>query len=319
MARKLGDKLKASLAADKDPLAGRFERLDQAETQPQSPAPAHNSASPLLNELELAEHMYIPLELVDDNPYNARTIYLEHIVIERAASIASNGQSSAVSVIRLPSGRYQLIDGHYRKRALQHLGRKEILARIVTANTPLDQYKLSFASNDHRSGQTPLDNAIAWKKLLDNGICKTEDDIAQITMVHKSWVNKILSLVTLPDVLLDIIAEHPDKISQSVAYEIVLFYKKSEQNDALTEKLLRSVVADGLGKRDVESERKRLEQKTRRTHVMSRQFKITKMTGVTGSIKDWGNGRVVLDVKIEDGEKRKKLLELLKSEMEIQE
>ncbi|MFL9611008.1 ParB/RepB/Spo0J family partition protein [Methylobacillus sp. Pita2] len=328
MVKKLGSKLSASISKNPDPLAGRFQRLEKAEAgeggetavaEKVSPPAPVTAAVDEATDKSTAEHAYIPINLVDDNPYNARTIYQEHIVIERAASIAANGQTNAVTVIKLKNGRYQLIDGHYRKRALLHLGSKEILVRIVDAESPLEQYKLSFAANDHRSGQTPLDNALAWKKLIDDGICRTEEEIAHVTMVHKSWVNKILSLTYLPTTLLDLIAENPDKVSQSVAYEVVQYFRQSENNEPLTERLLRNVITEGWGKRDVEAERKRLVEKPKRTHAMSRQFKITRMTGVSGSLKDWGNGRVVLDVKIQDDEKRKKILELIKKEMDITE
>src|ERR1700731_3296149 len=85
----------------------------------------------------------IPLDFVLDNPFNARQIYNPDVIKERAASIATHGQ-------RVPAlacedwnhpGKYILIDGHYRKRAIQAAGKSEIECLIEPIANELELYR----------------------------------------------------------------------------------------------------------------------------------------------------------------------------------
>ncbi len=116
----------------------------------------------------------IPLDRLQENPLNARRIYDPQIVQERAASIATHGQQTPGLAAPDPAkpGWYVLIDGHYRKRALAAAGKTEMDCFIEDGLSDIDFYRLSFVLNEQRSGQSVLDNAIAWRQLLDEGKVK---------------------------------------------------------------------------------------------------------------------------------------------------
>ena len=123
----------------------------------------------------------LPIALVHDHPRNARHLYDPTRIDEMAASIARDGQMMPAIVMADPDkpGSYLLIEGRYRKRALQSLGRETILAIVVDPLPELEAYRLSLILNEERNEQTDLDNAISWKMLLDDGLFTSQDHIAE--------------------------------------------------------------------------------------------------------------------------------------------
>src|SRR5512133_605508 len=108
------------------------------------------------------------LTSVHDNPLNARHIYDPEAVKTLAASIATRGQLVPAPAARHPTlaGHVVLIDGHYRKRALLAAGKTEIECVLQDVSSELDMYRMSYLINEERNAQSPLDNALAWQKLL---------------------------------------------------------------------------------------------------------------------------------------------------------
>jgi len=76
----------------------------------------------VLLSLEGGKSLTVGLHLVHDNPYNARTIYQEGLIKDLVGSLKAQGQLVPALAVEHPSlpGHFQLIDGHYRKKALLH-------------------------------------------------------------------------------------------------------------------------------------------------------------------------------------------------------
>lgn len=256
------------------------------------------------------DSVLVDISLVDDNPYNARWFYEEKVVQERAASIAAVGQLQAAPACINPHapGRFMLIGGHYRKRALLYLGKTKIRLHLNDVSSPLDLFRLSYAENGQKKEGTPLDNAFVWKNLLDQGIASSIEHIAQITGENRATVSKHIQLLQMPQTLLDVLMQNPSKFTLTSAYEI-----QTMVDDVPMEHLLKIaeqvVSAEGLSTRELAAMKKRLvDKKPRKNKEHSRQYKIT-IDGVqTGQIKDWDTGKVELTVEIHDQAEREKLV-----------
>lgn len=255
-------------------------------------------------------NILIDVELLDDNPYNARQIYRESIIQERATSLASDGQLDAIKVTHNPDlpGRYILIDGHYRKRGALRLGWKSLRCNVITISNNIDFYRLSYVSNEERAGQTVLDNAFAWRKLQADGIAKDLEHISSLTKQSVPNVSKTMSLLKLPQSVLDILSENPAKVSLTIGYEMNLFF--SERGEEETIKMARRVIAEDMSKRDIESFRKRASANTTRTR--SRQYQVMISGKRAGTIKEWDNGKIAIDITVADKEMRDEILTDLK-------
>ena len=74
----------------------------------------------------------IPLDLIDDSPFQTRKITQEQIE-ELALNLAHNPLSTPV-VVRKVGERFELVAGHRRVAAYKHLGRSKIAAAIQELN-----------------------------------------------------------------------------------------------------------------------------------------------------------------------------------------
>lgn len=283
--------------------------------------PVEDAVKPAGGKTVASEEMIvsIPISKVLDNPYNARQIYDEDVVKQRAASIATHGQQEPAKVVvaKDKPGYYYLIDGHYRKRGLLSAGKTEIKCLVKDVENNLELYRLSFLLNEERSAQSSLDNALAWKNLTDGKLVKSDEDIAELVGMSKGFVSKTLALLTLPEAVLQKMQERPSLFGTTIAYQIVLIHK-IQSNDKETLNLVQRVIEEGVSRRELESIRERLESNpARKLRDVSRQHKIMLGGQEQGRLKEWDNGRLQLDVKIDDPKLRRELMEELKKRFNL--
>ena len=252
----------------------------------------------------------VDISLVDDNPYNARWFYDERVVKQRASSIAAVGQLQAAPACINPNNanRFMLIGGHYRKRALTYLGKTKILLHLKAITSPLDLFRLSYAENGEKKEGTPLDNAFAWKNLLDQKVVSSIEQIAQLTGENRATVSKHIQLLQMPQALLDVLMQNPSKFTLTSAYEIQTMVAEVPLEQL--QKIAQQVVSEeGLSTRELAALKRRLmSSKQRKTKEHSRQYKILVDGVQTGQIKDWDTGKVELTVEIRDQAEREKLV-----------
>ena len=325
------DQIKAGLsrgiAAERTKALEKFARADAVLgdrplglMQPRVAAPISepSSAAPLRWE-EGDRVLSVSLALVDDNPFNARRIYREDHINELATSIAANGQQVPVKAVRSTEqpGRYVLIDGHYRKQACRRAGKSDIKILLESSLLPEDLYRLSYVLNHERSPQCALDNALAWQQLLLTGVYSKAEAIAEATGQSVANISKTLAMMNLPASVIDRMRDAPDQFGLAVAYELTLLHKAAGEESTLA--IVERVVTEGLSKREVEAIRKAIESpKRRKPKETSRQYKLRSEEGTQyGVLKEWDNGRVVLELRIRDAEVRTQLIDEMKRRFKV--
>lgn len=323
-------KLKVSMEDEKQALTKRFDLADQLMQEqpggllsPNTAAINETQSVPSLStvvETDTPGIVQIELDKLGDNPWNARQIYTIEMVKERAASIAKNGQLTAATVATDPEkpGNYILIDGHYRKRALKLLERASMDCVVKPVKTQLDLYRLSFVLNEERSGQTTVDNALAWKKMLDEGVLKKEEELCELTSMSWSNVNKTLSLARMPVSVIDRISANPAKFGVALGYELSLFHNHNGEDATL--KLVDRILEEDLSSRMVEKIRKQFSKELpRKTREISRQYKIRRNSEEIGFIKDWDSGKLTIQITSLNPDERSELISELRSRFAITE
>jgi len=258
--------------------------------------------------------MTLSIDLLQSNPLNSRSFYSPEAIEARAVSIQKEGQLVPVLVTpdKRHPGKYLLIDGHYRRLAMQSIGRKQMDCCILEDLESVDFYRLSKALNHEREGETVLDVALGLQKLKDNGIAKTDEELVSIAGENATKISKLLSLLDLPPGVRDVIQENPQHFGINSAYELTLLLKASTAQ--ATEALAKRIVAENLTFRKVEAIRKNAELGKRPKKQLSRQYKIVADDGrELGSLKEWDSGRVVLDIKFDDQIHRDSLISEIKA------
>jgi ParB family chromosome partitioning protein len=179
-------------------------------------------------------------------------------------------------------------------------------------------YRISFLMNEERNGQTTLDNALGWDKLLREGVVAEADGIAELTGISKSNVAKTLALLKLPAAAIDKIQEKPAKFGIAVGYELVQCAKVLNEQALLA--LMDRVVAEDISSRALESLRHKLTNDSpRKKKEVSRQYKIYTAGQQVGFIKEWDSGKVTLEVNLPDLIDREALVASLKRRFTVDE
>lgn len=262
-----------------------------------------------------AESFSVPLSHAHENPKNARQIYSQAKIEEMAETLREHGQLVAAPAIRHPTldGHVILIDGHYRKRGLSAAGIDKIKVSLVTIKDEADMYAISFLINEKRNPQSILDNALSWKKMLDDATVADMAQIVKMTGISKATVSKTLQLLTLPEEAIERVRLNPEKFGVATSYELVQIQKTLSKEHLLA--LMDRIVSEDMSSRMIEQLRVRKERNTeRKPKEVSRQYRIKPSVDheCVGIIREWDTGRVSFDIENIDDAKREGLVAYLR-------
>lgn len=263
--------------------------------------------------------LVVPISKIHDNPYNARAVYRPDKIKERAASIAADGQKTPANAMMHPDrpGEYVLLDGHYRKKGLLHLGRDTMRIIVDPSKEKFEMYRISRLLNVQRDDQTALDDAIVWSKMKADGLFVNDEDIAEKLGISIGSVSKTLAMLKLDGPVLDKVKEAPQKFGVAMGYEVYLCSKVMGQADLL--KLVEDIIDQDTPTRDVQAMRERLEtNKPRKQKEVNRIYKLRTGAQQIGSFKVSEAGKVALEVTITDPKERAALIDEIKRRFGIE-
>jgi ParB/RepB/Spo0J family partition protein len=136
----------------------------------------------------------VPTERVQpgDNP---RTEFDQALLDELAASIAKHGQLVPILATEGPEGRYTIIDGERRYRAMQAAGVSTVRL-IVRDLPPADARAVSVVANVQRAGLTALEFAAVCARMRSEGMAVKA--IAQQLGKGESTISNAIRMMELP-------------------------------------------------------------------------------------------------------------------------
>ncbi|MBD3831589.1 MAG: ParB/RepB/Spo0J family partition protein, partial [Arcobacter sp.] len=162
---------------------------------------------PSITNLEVNEDVQdILLNDLNINPYQPR-IEMDPFQLESlTTSIQQDGLLQPILVTPITNqNKYYIIAGHRRVEAFRKLGKTSIKSIVFKDVNPKQLAILPLIENLQRDDMDPLENAIAFKRLLDDNIFSTQDELAEMLSLSKSWVSRMLSVLKLPDDLINLI------------------------------------------------------------------------------------------------------------------
>lgn len=144
----------------------------------------------------------VDIDLIDPNPEQPRTRFVESALDELATSILSNGIVQPI-VVRRRGDRYQIVAGERRWRAAQKAGLRRV---PVTLKEISDEKMLEVAliENIQRQELNVVEEARAYRKLLDN-IGFTQEELSERVGKDRSMISTALRLLKLPDQVLEFV------------------------------------------------------------------------------------------------------------------
>jgi ParB family chromosome partitioning protein len=130
------------------------------------------------------------------NPHQPRRHFDDDALETLAASIRQRGLLQPLVVRRIPEG-YELIAGERRLRAAQRAGLESVPV-VVREADPQERLELALIENLQREDLTPLDEAEAYRHLIDTyGL--TQEQVALAVGKSRPAVANALRLLALPE------------------------------------------------------------------------------------------------------------------------
>jgi len=140
----------------------------------------------------------IPVESIDPNPFQPRTVFEPEALEELKKSIIANGLIQPITVRRMPENRYQIISGERRFRACRELGFNEITAYIIVVESDETMLAMALIENIQREKLNPIEVGLAYKRLIDE--CHlTQEQIAETVGKDRTTVANSIRLLKLPE------------------------------------------------------------------------------------------------------------------------
>jgi ParB family transcriptional regulator, chromosome partitioning protein len=139
----------------------------------------------------------VPVGDIRPNPWQPRSHFDEQELQELADSIREHGVLQPVLVSQQADGSFQLITGERRWRAVQLAGMPTVPAMVKEA-TPQASLEMALVENIQRRDLNPLEEAHAYRQLLDeHGL--TQERLAQRIGKSRVAVTNTLRMLHLPD------------------------------------------------------------------------------------------------------------------------
>ena len=140
--------------------------------------------------------MQVPLDQIDENPYQTRQRFDNQALQELADSIRANGVVQPVVVRATPAGRFVLILGERRCRASKLAGKPTIPA-IVRSVSDQQAAEMTVVENLQRQDLNCLEQANAFAR-LSREFGLTQEQIGQRTGMARESVSNYMRLLKLP-------------------------------------------------------------------------------------------------------------------------
>ena len=168
--------------------------------------------------------------IVEDN--NQRFQIHDETIEQLAERIAKDGQLSPCIVTPLPNGKYELIDGRHRRRAVIKAGLPTTKCIIKTNLTDKEKQTIRLTSNLIRNNDyLPYELAFAYKELAELEDMKT---ISEETNLSKKKIYRYIRLTKLIEPILNRV----DNGSIPIIAAVEISYLSEQQQKSLFEFLL---------------------------------------------------------------------------------
>ena len=185
----------------------------------------------------------VAMSSIAANPRQPRKDFDEASLQELAASISQLGLLQPLLVRRRADGRYELIAGERRFRAAQLAGLDEVPV-LVEDTDERGSLERALVENIHREDLNPIEEASAYRQLLDEG-GMTQEKLAHRLGRNRVTVTNSLRLLDLPVEVQRLLTER--KLTAGHARALL-----GLQGSPFQKRLAQRVAQEGLSVRETE-------------------------------------------------------------------
>lgn len=179
------------------------------------------------------------------NRFQPRTVFNDDKISELAQTIHTHGIIQPIVVRAYEQGKYEIIAGERRFRAMQKLG-WELAPAIVKDFTDTETASVALIENLQREELTPIEEALAYGRLIELHSL-TQEALAQRLGIGQSTVANKLRLLKLPQEVQDALLQK--QITERHARSLIPL--KNPENQV---KLLLEIIENGLNVKQTEEQ-----------------------------------------------------------------
>jgi ParB family chromosome partitioning protein len=251
----------------------------------------------------------LPVEVIEANPFQPRTVFEEEPLMELVQSIKELGLIQPVTVRKLGHDRFQLISGERRYRASRIAGLHEIPAYIRVAN---DQAMLEMAlvENIQRSNLDPIEIAISYQRLIEE--CQlTQENLSRRVGKKRATAANYLRLLKLPPEIQ--MALRTSKLTMGHARALLAF----DDEERMLE-VFRQVLEEGMSVRQIEGIGKKSPSRRKTSPPLSFEHQkmksdLTDRFGTKVDIKMNEKGRGKIEISFSSNDQLRRIFDYLET------
>jgi ParB family chromosome partitioning protein len=196
-------------------------------------------------------------------------------------------------------------------RALKEANKESVKAIVIDLPIGIQSYKLGYDLNVQRDSQTVFDNAVVWKRFLEDRHFQSQKELAEHLGLDESTVAVALSIAKLPEAVMHEMVARPDRFGSNMAYQVGRYHTARGADATL--RLINKIISDDLSTRQVADIVKGRATTQESTKPAGRQRYAQrleiKLDGVSvGDLKSYGDDRIELRLKGLTREKRDDIL-----------
>lgn len=180
----------------------------------------------LLNEENRSEICYILCDKIIPYHNQPRLHFDEEEIQSLASTIKTHGVRQPLTVIESfkTPGFFEVVSGERRLRAAKVAGLRKVPCLIIHDHSQAEE--LAVIENVQRKDLHPIELGNAYLRLVESGICTTQQEVANKIGVPRTHVVEMMKLATLPDSLKKLLIKN--NITQRAFFRDFL---KNNKND----------------------------------------------------------------------------------------
>lgn len=187
----------------------------------------------------------VAVDAITPNPRQPRDLFDETALAELAGSIETLGVLQPLLVREPTPGRYELVAGERRWRAAQRAGLERVPVLIVETDER-GSLERALVENVHREDLNPIEEAAAYRQLLDEGGL-TQEALGERVGKNRVTIANSLRLLELPVSVQRMVAER--KLTGAHGKALLAL-----QGNAFMERLARRAAEEGWSVRETEEQ-----------------------------------------------------------------
>lgn len=299
------------MAVKKSGLGKGLDSLIKDNSSAKKTAAANTSSENKAEEMKSGEQM-MKINMVEPNRDQPRKKFEEDALLELADSIKQFGVLQPL-LVRKRKDYYEIIAGERRWRAAKMAGVKEVPV-IIKDYTEQEIVEIGLIENIQRENLNPIEEAMAFKKLLEEFNLKQEE-VAERVSKSRTAVTNSMRLLKLDERVQEMIVD--DMISTGHARALLAIDDKEQQYD-----LANKIFDEKLSVRETEKLVKEIKnpKKPKMKKKVENEFVYTdlenrmkEVMGTKVNISSKGNGKGKIEIEYYSDDELERMFEMIMS------